>query len=93
MSFVFESRFVGLRADYAQAVIYGCLTWKNSMTGFLSMDWVAKSYFGRAMKEIVMEEFLRVLCFESRLVGFRANFVQHVIYGYLTWKHSVNDIL
>ena len=28
--------------------------------------------------------------FESRLVGFRANSVQDVIYGYLTWKNSVN---
>ena len=93
MSFVFESRLVGFRANSEQDVIYGYLTWKNSMTGFLSMDWVAKSYFGRAMKEIVMKEFLRILCLESRLVGFRANFVQHVIYGYLTWKHSVNDIL
>ena len=30
---------------------------------FLSMDWVAKSYVGRATKEVVIEEFLRVLCF------------------------------
>ena len=30
--------------------------------------------------------------FESRLVGFRANSVQHVIYGYLTWKNCVNGI-
>ena len=32
------------------------------------------------------------IVFESRLVGSRANFVQDVIYGYLTWKNSVNDI-
>ena len=63
MSFVFESRLVGFRANSVQDVIYGYLTWKNSMTGFLSMDWVAKSYFGRATKEVVIEEFLRVLCF------------------------------
>ena len=30
--------------------------------------------------------------FESRLVGFRVNSVQDVIYGYLTWKYSMNDI-
>ena len=30
--------------------------------------------------------------FESRLVGFRANSLQDVIYGYLTWKNSVNGI-
>ena len=30
--------------------------------------------------------------FESRLVGFRANSVQDVIYGYLTWKNYVNGI-
>ena len=30
--------------------------------------------------------------FESRLVGFRANSVQDVIYGYLTWKNSMTDI-
>ena len=60
---------------------------------FLCMDWVAKSYFGRATKEVVIEEFLRVLCFGSRLVGFRANFVQHVIYGYLTWNNSMTGFL
>ena len=30
--------------------------------------------------------------FESRLVGSRENSVQDVIYGYLTWKNSMNDI-
>ena len=30
---------------------------------FLSMDWAAKSYFGRATKEVFIEEFLRVHCF------------------------------
>ena len=30
--------------------------------------------------------------FESRLVGSRANSVQDVIYGYQTWKYSVDDI-
>ena len=61
MSFVFESRLVGFRANSVQDVIYGYLTWKNSMTVFLSMDRVAKSYFGRAMKQVVIEKFLRVL--------------------------------
>ena len=30
---------------------------------FLSMDWVEKSYVGRATKKLVIGEFLRVLCF------------------------------
>ena len=30
--------------------------------------------------------------FESRLVGFRVNSVQDVMYGYLTWKLSMNGI-
>ena len=32
MSFVFESRLVGFRANSRQAVIYGYLTWKNSVS-------------------------------------------------------------
>ena len=32
------------------------------------------------------------LFFESCLVGLRANSVQDVIYGYLTWKNYVNGI-
>ena len=67
MSFVFESRLVGFRASFVQHVIYGYLTWNNSMTGFLSMDWVAEIYVGRATKEVVTEEFLRVLCFLSHV--------------------------
>ena len=59
---------------------------------FLSMDWVAKSYFGRSTKEVVIEEFCVSFVLESRLVGFRENSVQDVIYGYLTWKISVNGI-
>ena len=33
VSFVFESHLVGLRANYAQDVIYGYLTWKIYVNG------------------------------------------------------------
>ena len=56
------------------------------------MDWVIKSYVGRATKELVSRGFFVSFVFESRFVGLRANYAQAVIYGYLPWKLSANDI-
>ena len=38
------------------------------------MDWVAKSYFGRAKEEVVIEEVLRVLCFRVAFGWFKGKF-------------------
>ena len=54
---------------------------------------IAKSYFGHAREEVLIEEFLGDFVLESRMVGFRANSPPDVIYGDQILENSMNDII
>ena len=43
------------------------------------MDWVIKSYVGRATKELVIEEFLRVLCLDWVAISYFGQATKEVI--------------
>ena len=58
---------VGFRANSLPDVIYGNLI-------LARMVWIAKSYFGHASEELLIEEFLGDLCFQVTYGRFYGKF-------------------
>ena len=67
MSFVFESHLVGLRANYAQDVIYGCLTWKNYVKGIFKHVLGSKKLFWTSHKRGIYRGVFACPLFSSRI--------------------------